>query len=393
VHVLLDRLGRRTPGFGVLTVAGTNGKGSTCGMLEQCLRAAGYRVGLYTSPHLVRYNERVRANGREASDAELCEAFERIEAARGDVPLTYFEFGTLAAIEQFARAGIDVAVLEVGMGGRLDAVNALDADCAIVTSVDLDHMAWLGETREAIGREKAGVFRPARPAICGDPEPPQSLIAHACGIGARLMRIGRDFSFERSEGGWNYRAGERVRSGLPLPVLPGAHQLYNAACALAALDALNDRFPVTQAQLRAGLLTVSVPGRFQVLPGRPMRVLDVAHNPHAARSLAATLASQPAAGRTLAVFAMLKDKDIAGVARAMAPVVDEWHVGGLATERGASSEEIAQALAAGGVTVPVRRYPDVRSAWRAALAAAGETDRVVVFGSFYTVGDILSRPE
>lgn len=388
---MLDRLGQRKPAYGVITVTGTNGKGSTCVMVEQILRAAGYRVGLYTSPHLVRYNERVRVNGLEATDAELCGAFERIEDARGEIPLTYFEFGTLAAFEQFAHAGIDVAVLEVGMGGRLDAVNALDADCAIVTSVDIDHASWLGATREAIGYEKAGIFRAGRPAICGDPNPPASLLAHAQAVVAGLRLIGRDFAFERALDGWNFRFGERVRGGLPYPTLRGDHQLYNACCALAALETLAARFPVTQAQVRSGLLSAVVPGRFQVLPGRPLTVLDVAHNPHAARALAATLAGHKVAGRTLAVFAMLKDKDIAGVARSMAEVVDEWYVAGLATERGASAEEVVQALAAGGVGAPARSFPQVGAAYDAARAAAGEADRVVVFGSFYTVGDILSR--
>jgi dihydrofolate synthase/folylpolyglutamate synthase len=391
VHAVLDRLGLRQPGYGAITVTGTNGKGSTCAMIERCLRAAGYKVGFYSSPHLVRYNERVRVNGREATDDELSTAFARIEAARGEIPLTYFEFGTLAAFEQFARDGIEVAVLEVGMGGRLDAVNAVDADVAIVTTVDLDHMAWLGKTREAIGYEKAGIFRAGRPAVCGDTDPPESLIEHATRIGARLHVIGRDFGFAREEGGWRFRFGDKLRPGLPFPALRGDYQLANASCALAALEALADRFPVTQAQVRDGLLSAVIPGRFQVLPGRPLRVLDVAHNPQAARALAMTLRQQPVAGRTLAVFAMLRDKDIAACAQAMSPLVDGWHVAGLSAERGATAEELVQALASAGVRAPVQAHADVSAAYVAALAEANEADRIVVFGSFHTVGDILAR--
>jgi dihydrofolate synthase/folylpolyglutamate synthase len=393
VHAVLDSLQLRRPPFAVLTVAGTNGKGSTCAILEACLRAGGYRVGLYTSPHLVRYNERVRVNGLEASDAALCAAFERVEHARGTVPLTYFEFGTLAAFVQFVQAGVDVAVLEVGMGGRLDAVNGVDADCSIVTSVDIDHVHWLGTTREAIGREKAGVFRAGRPAICGDPDPPASLLRHAGDIGARLCRIQHDFSFETAVAGWAFKMDGRVRAGLPFPRLRGDHQLNNAASALAALEAVSGRFPLSQAMLREGLTSAFVAGRFQVLPGSPLRVLDVAHNPQAARVLAATLAQQKVAGRTLAVFGMLKDKDIASVARAMAAGVDGWYLATLGGERGATAAELADALRAAGVTAPVALFDSASSAYDAARKAAAPDDRIVVFGSFYMVGDIIARAD
>jgi dihydrofolate synthase/folylpolyglutamate synthase len=412
VQAVLDRLGLKHPPFGVLTVAGTNGKGSTCAMLEACLRAGGYRVGLYTSPHLRRYNERVRVNGSEASDEELCAAFERIDSVRGSTPLTYFEFGTLAALVQFVQAGVDVAVLEVGMGGRLDAVNGVDPDCAIVTSVDIDHVHWLGSTREAIGREKAGVFRAGRPAVCGDPDPPASLLRHASDTGARLYLVNRDFSFEVAVGGWTFRMGEaadapslargprlgpigeRVRTGLPFPRLRGDHQLYNAASALTALETVSARFPLSQAMLREGLMSAFVPGRFQVLPGNPLRVLDVAHNPQAARVLAATLAQQPVpGGRTFAVFGMLKDKDIASVVRAMTARVDGWFLATLDGERGATAAELADALRVAGVTAPVALFPSAPAAYDAALKVAAPADRIVVFGSFYMVGDIIARAD
>lgn len=383
----------RQPPFRVLTVAGTNGKGSAVAMLEAILRAAGYQTGAYTSPHLIKYNERVRVNGADATDEVLCAAFERIEAARGEIPLTYFEFGTLAALDQFSRAGIDVAVLEVGLGGRLDAVNAIDADAAIVTSIGIDHVQWLGDTREAIGREKAGIFRRDRPAVCADPEPPASIAEAARAVGARLYQRDRDFFVERGDSGWTFRSPSGVRAGLPYPSLRGDYQLDNAAGVLMALEAVSDRLPVSQQQVREGLVTAVVAGRFQVLPGLPLRVLDVAHNPDAVRRLAVTLKQQPVAGRTLAVFGMLRDKDIAGAARAMRDVVDAWYVTTLGgTERGASAEEAAQALAAAGIDKPVTKFTDARAAYADARRAAAPVDRIVVFGSFYMVGDILSLP-
>ncbi|MHB8535843.1 MAG: bifunctional folylpolyglutamate synthase/dihydrofolate synthase, partial [Sulfuricaulis sp.] len=287
VHAVLDSMGLRRPGFAAITITGTNGKGSATVMCETILRRAGYKVGAYTSPHLIDYAERIRVDGRMVTDAELCAAFERIDAARGTVPLTYFEFGTLAAFEIFKAAKIDIAALEVGMGGRLDAVNAIDSDVAIVTSVDIDHTSWLGDTREAIGREKAGIFRHGRPAVCGDPDPPRVIAAEAARIGARLLQVQRDFSIERGPTEWNWRSGARLRAGLPYPALRGDYQLYNAASVLTALEMLGERFPVTQADIRDGLLSAVIPGRFQVLPGLPVCVLDVAHNAQAARSLAA----------------------------------------------------------------------------------------------------------
>ena len=392
VRVVCDRLGLEQVPFAIVTVTGTNGKGSTVAMLEQTLHAAGYRVGAYTSPHLIEYNERVRLGTQEVSDAELCAAFERVEAARADTSLTYFEFGTLAAVELFRERGVDIAILEVGLGGRLDAVNAWDADVAIVASVGIDHTDWLGPDRESIGAEKAGIFRADRCAICGDPDPPRSLVRVAAETGARLRQLGRDFSFERGDGGgWSWRAGDRVIAGLPHPAMRGDYQLRNAACVLMALDCLAGRFPVKNADIRAGLLNAVLPGRFQTLPGRPIRVLDVAHNPQAAAALASTLRAQPVAGRTIAVCAMLRDKPIAEVLAIVAPLVASWHVAGLGGERGTSGEDMRQALAQAGVRDAVAVHADVEQAYAAALAEANEGDRIVVFGSFHTVGAILRQ--
>lgn len=389
---MLDRAQLRRPPFAVVTVAGTNGKGSTVAMCDACLRAAGYRVGAYTSPHLIHYNERVRIDGASAADAELCAAFERIEAYRGQTPLTYFEYGTLAALEVFRARGVDIAVLEVGMGGRLDAVNGVDPDVAVVTSIDIDHVAWLGADRETIAREKAGIFRAQRPAVCCDPDPPAAIGAAAAHVGARLLQLGRDFSIERRDGaGWTLRSDARLRTGLPHPALRGDYQLHNAAGALMALDTLGSRFPMSQAAIRAGLISVSVPGRFQVLPGTPVTVLDVAHNPAAARALAATLAQQRVAGRTFAVFGMLVDKDIVAVVRALMPRVDGWYLTTLHGARGATAEQLRSALVTAGVQAPAATFATPVDAYEAAKRAASAADRVVVFGSFYTVGDILAR--
>lgn len=397
VREVQARLQLVQPRFAIVTVAGTNGKGSTVAMLEAVLRAAGYRVGAYTSPHLIDYNERVRIDAQPATDAALCEAFARVEAARGATELTYFEFGTLAAVDLFARARIDIAVLEVGLGGRLDAVNAWDPDVAIVTSVGIDHTDWLGPDRESIGREKAGIFRAGRPAICADPQPPQAIAQAAAAIGADLFQLGRDFSLAIEGVGWSWRAqcgcgadiAPRLRAGLPHPAMRGDYQLLNAAAALMALECLAPRVPVTQAHVRAGLLGAVLPGRFQTLPGQPVRVLDVAHNAQAAQALARTLAAQPVAGRTLAVAGMLKDKPIADVLSVLTPHVDEWFLASLSGSRGASAEQLHAALALSGTRAPTHIHSDVPAAYAAAREHAVSADRIVVFGSFYTVGAIL----
>ncbi|MDO9052861.1 MAG: bifunctional tetrahydrofolate synthase/dihydrofolate synthase [Gallionella sp.] len=375
--------------FPLIVVGGTNGKGSVCAMLESILHAAGYRVGCYTSPHLLHYNERVRIDKQQASDEELCASFAEIEHARGDIPLTYFEFGTLAAMQLFIDHKVDVAILEVGLGGRLDAVNVFDADCAVVTSVDIDHTDYLGETREEIAFEKAGIFRQGRVAICADSDVPQTIHDHAQAIGADLWSIGREFGFTAHQGQWDYRSKAGSRSALPHPALRGTFQLHNASAALAALDALKERLPVSMAAIRRGLTEVQLAGRFQFVPGKPQLIMDVAHNPHAARTLAQNLSGLPPCPHTYAVFAMLKDKDMAGVAAAMDPHINTWLVAGIAAPRGASAEELADVLHLAGVRGAVIRFPDIAASVAHACDVAGENDRIVIFGSFYTVAEAL----
>ena len=384
------------PTVPVITVAGTNGKGSTCAMLEAILQAAGYRVGLYTSPHLLRYNERVRIGGREAEDAALVSAFERVESARnganGEVPLTYFEFGTLAAVDLFLHDAVDVMVLEVGLGGRLDAVNVFDADCAIVTSIGMDHMDYLGDTLEAIGHEKAGIFRAGRPAVLADPAAPASVPAHAQAVGARLLRIGKDFGYDWQGEQWSFWWQAGKRAGLPCPALQGAIQLRNASAALAALEALRERLPVSLRALREGLSKVELPGRFQRLRGRPELVLDVGHNPQAAAVLAENLSTMAPCASTWAVFGMLRDKDIAGVAKLLTGHIDRWLACTLPPPRGARASELAQALRQVGVAAG-SEFENPAAAYAAACSRAAENDRIVVFGSFHTVADVMAARE
>jgi dihydrofolate synthase/folylpolyglutamate synthase len=390
VSAVLGRLGLSI-GCPVFTVGGTNGKGSTSALLEGMLRAGGYRTGLYTSPHLLRYNERVRICGRDAGDDALCQAFEAVEAARGAMPLTYFEYGTLAAAWLFARERLDAAVLEVGLGGRLDAVNAIEPDCAVVTSIGVDHVDYLGATRERIGREKAGIFRAGRPAVVAEPEPPESVLEEAARVGARLLLIGRDFGYSVQDPQWSFWGPAGRRTALAHPALRGAIQLRNAAAALAALDALRERFPLGMQDVRRGLAETIVPGRFQVLPGRPRIVLDVAHNPQAAAVLAENLGASGYAPRTIAVLGMLADKDIAAVVRALAPHVARWHLATLGGPRGASARQIAAALQAAGVTAPAAEHASVAAALAAAQDEAGEDDKIVVFGSFLTVAEAMAQ--
>lgn len=379
------------PHFPVVIVGGTNGKGSACAMLDAMLCAAGYRTGRYTSPHLLRYNERVRIGGREASDAELVAAFGQVDAARDGTALTYFEFGTLAAMAQFIAANVDVAILEVGLGGRLDAVNVFDADVALVTTVDLDHQDYLGDTREVIGFEKAGIYRAGCPAICADPAPTASLVAHAHAIGADLRALGRAFSYDTAGEGWTYRGVAVTWLELPRPALAGSFQLRNAAGALAVLEALRERLPVDVAAIRAGLRTVSVPGRFQCIVSAPETIVDVAHNPEAARALAATLRERPARGRTLAVVGMLADKDAAGVIAALAEAVDQWWVCTPESPRALPAARLAEVVRSRVPAVPLRIEADVRGALAAAQGEAREDDRIILFGSFYTVAAVLDH--
>lgn len=396
VATVKERLGIRFD-CPVITVGGTNGKGSTCAMLESILMQAGYRVGLYTSPHLIDFNERARINGEPASDEALVAQFAAVEAQRGDVSLTYFEFTTLAILRLFAEAQLDAVILEVGLGGRLDAVNVVDADVAIVTSVDIDHTEYLGSTREQIGFEKAGIFRPGKAAICGDPVPPKSLVAHAEAIGADLWVFGRDYNYAGDKLQWNYGGRGQRRNSLGYPSLRGANQLLNASAALAALEALRDRLPVGAQEVRNGLVMVELPGRFQVLPGRPSVILDVAHNPHAAATLAQNLDNMGFHRYTYAVFGAMQDKDIDGVIAHLKDRVDHWYVTDLQLPRAASAEQIRQKLLDAGI-VPqtatgaertIETFDSPAAAFASATSRAGENDRIAVFGSFLTVAGVM----
>jgi dihydrofolate synthase/folylpolyglutamate synthase len=435
--------------FPIITVGGTNGKGSVCAILESILHAAGYRVGCYTSPHLLEYNERVRISKNPATNAELCASFEKIELARcyeasaksdesgldrvpgknTDLPvqLTYFEFGTLAAMQCFIEHKVDVAILEVGLGGRLDAVNIFDSDCAIVTSVDIDHTDYLGATREQISFEKAGIFRAGKVAIFGDRDIPEAIINQAQQVGAILWKLGGEFTVDENSPcspadhagvvnsghivhtisilpsatsdyahrresepkQWKYSSLAGTRSSLPYPALRGDYQLNNVSAALAALDALKHKLPVSMEAVRRGLVEVSLYGRFQILPGDPQIILDVAHNPHAAGSLARNLANLPPCKKTFAVFAMLKDKDIAGVVRAIKQQVDVWLVAGIDAPRGATAAEIAAILASESVAGEVREITSIANAFQLACNEASKNDRIAVFGSFYTVAEVM----
>ncbi|WP_188395295.1 bifunctional tetrahydrofolate synthase/dihydrofolate synthase [Oxalicibacterium flavum] len=380
----------------VIIVGGTNGKGSTCAMLETILLRAGYRVGLYTSPHLLVFNERMRIDGQPVDDAGLIDAFGKIEQARGAVSLSYFEFTTLAAMQLFADAGLDAVIFEVGLGGRLDAVNVLDADVAIVTSVDIDHTEYLGDTREKIAFEKAGIFRAGRTAICGDPVPPATLVEHAEKIGADLWLFGRDFNYAGDKQQWNFSGRGNRRNALGYPALRGANQLLNASSVLAALEALRLRLPVSAQDVRSGLATVELAGRFQVLPGRPVVILDVAHNPHAAATLAQNLDNMGFHPYTYAVFGAMQDKDIEGVIAHLKGRIDHWCVTDLPLPRAASGEELKAALLAAdsalaetGSEHTVQSFASPALAFANALSRAGENDRIAVFGSFLTVAGVM----
>ena len=375
----------------VITVAGTNGKGSTCAMLEAILLQAGYRTGVYTSPHLVHFEERCRLSGQSASGEALAEAFAAVDAARGEVSLTYFEFSTLAILWLMSRAPLDAVILEVGLGGRLDAVNMVDADCAVITSIDLDHMAILGNDRETIGREKAGIMRAGRPVVVSDPMPPQSVVDQAQAVGADLWRFGRDFNFSGDKQQWSWAGRGRRYSGMAYPALRGANQLVNASGVLAALETLRARIPVTAQAVRNGLAMVELPGRFQIVPGEPVLVLDVAHNPHSVAALAENLDAMGFYPTTHAVFGAMADKDLAPMLQRVNPLIDRWYFTDLPLPRAASAQALAQAWQAQNTRKDVSSstHADPMAALRSAIAAADPADRIVVFGSFYTVGGVL----
>lgn len=380
----------------VFTVGGTNGKGSTCAMLEAVGLQAGYRTGVYTSPHLVRFEERCRVNGEIVPADALVPHFEAVEAARGETSLTYFEFTTLAILRLLSGAALDMIVLEVGLGGRLDAVNVIDTDCAIVTSVDIDHTDYLGPDRESIGREKAGIFRAGRPAIVSDPVPPESVKAKAAELGADLWLFGRDFNYAGDRQQWSWAGRNKRFNGMAYPALRGANQLLNASGVLAAFEALRDRLPITAQAVRNGLAMVELPGRFQIIPGQPTLVLDVAHNPHAVAALAENLDQMGFYPRTHAVFGAMGDKDAAGILARIAPLVDAWYFTDLPTPRAAPAAQLRalweEASAAPGTArrdVPCSCHADPMQALHGAMAAADPADRILVFGSFFTVGGVL----
>ncbi len=382
----------------MIVVAGTNGKGSTCAFLTQIYVQAGYRVGTLTSPHLIQFNERIAINGKAVDDATIVASFERIEQARGEISLTYFEFNTLAAVDIFQKHQVDVMILEVGLGGRLDAVNIFDADCAIVTSVDLDHQHFLGDTIGQVAFEKAGVYRAGKPAICGQNPPPHSLQQHAHEIGADLLVFKQDFDFTKLDNQqWSFRfSGKfsgslktRNRHALPIPALRGSYQLNNASCALAAIECLHERLPVDIGAIKRGLLLAENVGRFQVLAGRPIRVLDVGHNPHAARALRQSLLALPFAQNRMAVFSMLSDKDIDAVLDILKDQFDEWYIAPLHMPRGRDLANLQAAFAQHAIT-QIKTFDNIETACKAALSAATENDRIVVFGSFHTVAEAMA---
>ena len=390
VVAVRDRLALRF-GVPVVSVAGTNGKGSSCAMLESVALQAGYRVGLYIKPHLVHFEERCRINGDMASAESLLPHFAAVEVARGEITLTWFEFTTLAIMRALAAAKLDLVILEVGMGGRLDAVNAVDADCALITCIALDHTEYLGNTREAIGCEKAGIMRPGRPVVVSDPEPPASLQARADEVGADLWRLGRDYNFQGDKQQWAWRGRNQRFNGLAYPALRGANQLINAAGVLAVFEALREQLPINAQAVRNGLAMVELPGRFQIIPGQPALVLDVAHNPQSVAALANNLDQMGYFPQTHAVFGAMRDKDLAGLLAHLAPLVDHWHLCNLPPARAASAAELAVAVqaACAGRKITTTQHASPEAALQAAAAAADPADRIVVFGSFYTVGGVL----
>lgn len=383
----------------VITVAGTNGKGSTCAMIEAIALEAGYRTGVYSSPHLVHFQERCRIHGDIVAAEALLEHFAAVESARtlngNDISLTYFEFTTLAILRLMSHSLLDVAILEVGLGGRLDATNIVDADCAVITSIDIDHVEFLGPDRESIGREKAGIMRTGRPVVVSDPVPPQSVIDHAREIGADLWRFGQDFNFSGDKQQWGWAGRGRRYAGMAYPALRGANQLVNASGALAALVALRDRLPVTAQAVRNGLSLVELPGRFQIIPGQPTLVLDVAHNPHSVAALTANLDAMGYFPTTHAVLGAMADKDLGAMLAKIGPVVDRWYFTDLPTPRAESAAGLQQKwnalqiVAGGRREVATSTHANPADALQAAISAADPADRIIVFGSFHTVGGVL----
>lgn len=376
-----------------ITVAGTNGKGSSIAYLDAIYRAQGYRVGAYTSPHILKYNERIKIDGEPVSDELICEAFARIESVRGNTTLSYFEFGTLAALDIFWRAELDVQLLEVGLGGRLDAVNIIDPDVSLITSICIDHVEWLGGTREAIGLEKSGIFRAATPAIVGDPEPPSSLIQSAIDKHALLYCIGKDFGYKKQATGWDWYSADKKITHLPEPGLKGEHQYRNASAVILAVTQLTKTLPVSEASIRQGLENVQLTGRFQLITGEIPVLLDVGHNPQAVRTLAEYITDTFPDRRIHAVFSMMKDKDIAGVIEIMNPVVHDWFFAPLANPRAATESVMREIFSQSSVSNVSFGFSGFAEAFSAAKNQSQKGDLLLVFGSFFLVSDCLSEFE
>lgn len=404
-----------------VVVGGTNGKGSTSAILESILLTSGYRVGVYGSPHLIRFNERFRLQGEEASDEQIGRHLQKVDEARRDISLTYFEFATLAAFSLFAEQELDVWILEVGLGGRLDAVNLIDADCSVLTQIDIDHQEYLGSDREQVGLEKAAIFRAQKPAICADSQAPHSVLEHAQRIGAQLWLLDRDFSYQASMHQWMYRGRGMRRGALPYPALRGVNQLNNASAALAVIEALSDRLAVPIQDIKQGLLDVRLPGRFQVLAGQPLIILDVAHNPHALQALAYNLQQISTTGRTIAVVGMLKDKEVQKALAHMTGEVDVWHCAQLDSERSLSADQLStfvkkayaqeknvaitnpasvadqqptvrpRATSREKSAVHIECFESIVDAFLAAQQISTVNDKIVVFGSFLAVGPVLEH--
>lgn len=387
VGIVWQRMGgsSRLP-FKVVTVAGTNGKGSSVAITASILQAAGYKTATYTSPHLLRYNERISINGVPCDDATICASFQRIDEARADVSLTYFEFATLAAADIFCREAVDVAVLEVGMGGRLDAVNLFDTDVALITPIGLDHTAWLGDNREKIGREKAGIMRADRPVVCSEAKPPKSVTDYAASLPAACYSRDSEFSYQAGENSWHWQGQQQRFVDLPLPALVGKYQLQNSAAVIQVCQLLQQQgLVISEQAIRNGLETVRLSGRFQIIPGKVTRILDVTHNQQGAENLRDLLLETTSTGKTYAVLAMLKDKDCKAVATALGDVIDHWYVAGLDGQRGMSGEALAQNLSASLPSENLKAHTTVAEAYQAAMSQSAAGDRILIFGSFHTV--------
>ena len=381
-----NNMGLLNPSYNVISVAGTNGKGSSIALLDRILRNAGYKVGRYTSPHLLRYNERICVNGTQVTDAELCESFDRIDRARGDISLTYFEFGTLAALDLFRQHNVQLAILEVGLGGRLDAVNILDADVSLVTSIDIDHQEWLGNDRESIAREKAGIFRNLAPAICSDPNPPQSLLNCSEALGTPIFLLGRDYRFDYNDSSWSWNTKGMYLEELPRPMKYCDFQIQNASGVLMVLNKIQDEYPVSIDNIQQGLSSFRLTGRFQIIPGDIPKILDVAHNRESMKALVNNLKMIPCQGRTHIILGMLKDKDHRLVIKELKEVTSSWHFVSISQDRGVNTKTLTSELRSISKDKNVSEYASVKEALDKIRKLSMPDDRIIITGSFYTVG-------